>query len=125
MTNSQRLANVRACILRWLSEQHVDNAEPDTGSSDILAFKSPIHRESLLIRDEFFVGRRFHSENHTAVWFVEEDELKIYHHDGSLACVFNSQQISDGNIESEPSHDSNPAVIKLPTAGNDQIRRAA
>lgn len=40
--------------------------------------------ESLLIRDGFFCGRRFEMDGLCAVWFVEEDELKIYDRDGAL-----------------------------------------
>ena len=40
--------------------------------------------ESLLIRDGFFCGRRFEMDGLCAVWFVEEDELKVYDRDGTL-----------------------------------------
>lgn len=40
--------------------------------------------ESLLIRDGFFCGRRFEMDGLCAVWFVEEDELKVYDRDGAL-----------------------------------------
>ena len=40
--------------------------------------------ESLLIRGGFFCGRRFEMDGFCAVWFVEEDELKIYDRDGKV-----------------------------------------
>ena len=40
--------------------------------------------ESLLIRDGYFCGRRFEMDGLCAVWFVEEDELKVYDRDGAL-----------------------------------------
>ena len=40
--------------------------------------------ESLLIRDGYFCGRRFEMDGLCAIWFVEEDELKIYGRDGKV-----------------------------------------
>ena len=34
--------------------------------------------ESVLIRAGFYCGYRFRSESYCAVWFCEEDEIKIY-----------------------------------------------
>jgi hypothetical protein len=44
-------------------------------------------RESILIRDGAYCGRRFETSQAHAVWFVEEDELKFYRPDGSVARV--------------------------------------
>jgi hypothetical protein len=35
-------------------------------------------RETVLIRDGFFCGRRFETDGLHAVWFTEENELKFY-----------------------------------------------
>jgi len=43
--------------------------------------------ESLLIRSGFFCGRRFEMDGLSAVWFVEEGELKIYDRDGKTLCA--------------------------------------
>ncbi len=51
--------------------------------------------ESILIRDGFFCGRRFHADTLQVVWFVEEDELKIYDLDGSLQEVRSASIIDD------------------------------
>lgn len=40
--------------------------------------------ETLLIRDGHFCGRRFTRDQHTAVWFVEENEIKFFDADGAL-----------------------------------------
>ena len=38
--------------------------------------------EAILIRDGFYCGRRFQCGELKAVWFVEEDQLKIYNQEG-------------------------------------------
>lgn len=63
MTNSQRLAVIRNALTVWLRE-HDSTA-------------NHLFRECMLIRDGFFCGRRFAHDSIDAVWFVEEDELKI------------------------------------------------
>ncbi len=87
MTNSQRLATVRARLLRWLSDEN-----PTQHSSSPTT--NPIVSESILVRDGFYCGRRFNLSDHRAVWFLEEDELKIYSADGVLQCVLPSSEIS-------------------------------
>jgi hypothetical protein len=44
-------------------------------------------RESILIRDGAYCGRRFDGPQGHAIWFVEEDQLKFYRLDGSVARV--------------------------------------
>jgi hypothetical protein len=122
MTNSQRLATVRACLLGWIASQ----ADPDGDSSE-----PNIDREAILIRDEFYCGRRFHTAHYQAVWFIEEDELKIYRSSGQLVRIFSSQQISEHGCD--PSDHRSPDVIKMaphasdedPETGSGQQRRAA
>ncbi len=86
MTNFKRLATVRTRFLQWLQDfgQHSEELGPDG---------SLIHRESMLIRDEFFCGRKFHAQHYTAVWFIEEDVLKIHHADGSLELVLRGSEL--------------------------------
>ncbi len=95
MTNFQRLATVRTRFLSWLqdAEQTPEGLGPEG---------SLICRESMLIRDEFFCGRKFHAQHYTAVWFIEEDVLKIYRADDSLELVLRGAEI-DGceTVESE------------------------
>ncbi|MDB4500516.1 hypothetical protein N9239_00700, partial [bacterium] len=86
MTNSQRLATVRKRFLDWLESTVEISASADSEDSLII-------RESMLIRDEFFCGRTFHAEHYNAVWFIEEDVLKIHRADGSLELVLQGVEI--------------------------------
>ncbi|TWU47115.1 hypothetical protein [Rubripirellula reticaptiva] len=118
MTNSQRLATVRECFLCWTEGGEIES-------------------ESILIRNEFFCGRRFRSSNHHAVWFIEEDTLKIFDQDNQLACVMRGDEI-DSFVASEDQTDhSAPTILAIPTRPTakpaeessdefgDSIRRAA
>jgi hypothetical protein len=126
MTNSQRLATIRNRLLSWIAE------------SDDRRRQEPIIRETVLIRNEFYVGRRFYTDSHHAVWFIEEDELKIFGSDNQLLCVLSSAEIDSVETESpnmesaEPDQDeSEPNVIKIPQPighqndSDSEIRRAA
>src|SRR5437867_1836320 len=44
-------------------------------------------RETILIRDGIYCGRRFDVEKGHAVWFLEEEQLKFFRDDGRLARV--------------------------------------
>jgi hypothetical protein len=44
-------------------------------------------RETILIKGGGYCGRKFESDEATAIWFVEENQLKIYRADGSVARV--------------------------------------
>jgi hypothetical protein len=88
MTNFQRLATVRKQFLHWL--QNVDE-----GSGHVEADETLICHESVLFRDEFFCGRKFIGEHYHAVWFIEEDVLKIYRADGPLELVLRGAEIDD------------------------------
>jgi hypothetical protein len=41
-------------------------------------------RESLLIRDGCYCGRKFQASSCSLVWFVEEKQIKVYGPDGTL-----------------------------------------
>ncbi len=82
MTNSQRLLVVRNSLRNWMSGRHAgeaDQAEPLS--------------EAMLIRGGFFRGRRFRFLNYQAVWFIEEDELKVHDREGSVVAHFQGEQI--------------------------------
>jgi hypothetical protein len=49
-------------------------------------------RESVLIRAGNYCGRRFSSEGLTAIWFVEENQVKFYGPNGQLLQVVDSGQ---------------------------------
>ncbi|WP_153556251.1 hypothetical protein [Roseimaritima sediminicola] len=81
MTNSQRLAAVREHLRAWYDRQA--NAQPWEAT------------ESILVREGFYCGRTFRFADHRAVWFVEEEEVKIYAADGSLLEVFSTENLTE------------------------------
>ena len=52
-----------------------------------------IEQETILIQNGHYCGRRFRSSELEAVWFLEEEQLKLYHRDGSLLEVYSINQI--------------------------------
>ncbi len=54
-----------------------------------------IEQETILIQDGHYCGRRFRSAELEAVWFLEEEQLKLYHRDGSLLEVYSIEQIKE------------------------------
>jgi len=73
MDRVELLEQIRSLIREAL---HRHGAAPD-GS---------VH-EAMLIRNGFFCGRRFETDGFQAIWFVEENEIKIYGRDGAIAKV--------------------------------------
>jgi len=82
MTNSQRLSSVRGALRMWIAERHPDRTDDTEPAS-----------EAMLIRDGFFCGRRFRFQNYHAVWFLEEDELKIRDLDGNAVALLGTVEI--------------------------------
>jgi len=82
MTNSQRLASVRSALRKWISDRQDDDSDVNEPAS-----------EAMLIRDGFFCGRRFRFKNFHAVWFLEEDELKIRDHAGMVLATLAGTEI--------------------------------
>lgn len=78
MTNSQRLAAVRARLQQWYTRQHGEEAEP------------PAIVEAILIRDGFYCGRKFNFGDYRAVWFLEEEQVKIHRADGAVVECFST-----------------------------------
>lgn len=69
MTNPHSLDRVRKYIDAWRTQNGVDAGEM---------------RESILIRSGAYCGRRFQFGEYFAIWFVEEEELKISQADGQV-----------------------------------------
>ena len=46
-----------------------------------------------MIRGGFYCGRRFNAQSHHAMWFLEEDELKIFDSAGQIVCSMHSSEI--------------------------------
>lgn len=86
MTNSQRLMTVRQCLEHWL--QTLRDGDPAAAASDKVPF-----RESILIREGFYCGRRFDAEGWSAVWFLEEDQLKISDASGAVVAAFRGDEL--------------------------------
>ncbi len=73
----------------------------------------------MLIRNEFYVGRRFYTDSHLAVWFIEEDELKIFNADHQLLCVMSSAEI-DAVVPEIECAMAESAAVELDAAEGDQ-----
>ena len=108
MTNSHRLATVRAHFCAWIADT-ASGAGKSHQSEDL-----SIVSESLLIRDDFYCGRSFHTATYRAVWFIEEDELKIHEASGSVVAVFQGDEIGRQEVSSEPSLETTD-IIKIDT----------
>ena len=54
--------------------------------------------ESILIREGFYCGRRFMLDGMQAVWFVEENELKVFNPDGTLLMVTSATEPSEAPL---------------------------
>lgn len=104
MTNSQRLSLVRQCLRLWLADNALDDHLPGDTQTDLAGADAKqagstgptppqAIQESILIRDGFYCGRRFDAGTHEAVWFMEEDELKISDLTGDLLCVYVGEEI--------------------------------
>lgn len=90
MTNSQRLAIVREYFSQWL------RAEADC--PDTVVDEQRIECESILIRDGFYCGRKFEASGFHAVWFMEEDQLKIHARGGDVVAVMTGDEIGDESL---------------------------
>jgi len=112
MTNSQRLAIVRSSLLRWLEEHH-DAAANDLDAFQASSSDNAITSESILVRNDFFCGRRFRTATHNAVWFIEEDQLKIYQNDGQLLAVLTGTEIDQLCQPNDPAR-----IIAFPAASD-------
>jgi hypothetical protein len=49
--------------------------------------------EHILLRDDLYCGRRFQADGLQAIWFIEENEIKIYAKDGTVARVLSPSEI--------------------------------
>lgn len=130
MTNSQRLAAVRRCLDRWLEKQQSD--EQSDGDTEI--------SDAMLIRGGFYVGRKFQLGSYRAVWFMEEDEIKIHDAAGavvtkldSAAIDLASHQASTSDLRSRDDEAENARAATIPmqrlipeaASENTAVRRAA
>lgn len=127
MTPSQQLSRVRNSI-RAYCQQHFPE-------------KTFELRHSVFIHEGFYRGRRFRCDQLSAVWFAEEDQLKIHSLDGACVASWDAaemdaqiarldllEQIEAVDAE-EPSTLPMIAADKVPTTQVEirhmEIRRAA
>ncbi|MBC7857045.1 MAG: hypothetical protein IAF94_26745 [Pirellulaceae bacterium] len=73
MPHAQRIAEIRRQVSETFARMEI--REPDQ------------FRESILIRNGSYCGRRFEAEGAHAIWFLEEDEVKFYRAFPNLAHV--------------------------------------
>ena len=124
MTNSQRLAQVRERLLHWLADKPAEDSEAETAT---------IIGESILIVDGFYAGRRFDAGRYQAIWFMEEDELKIHAAAGELLDVLAGDQLAPAStVEADSSEGSHVMILRKSDAdvsdaeaSEDNFRRAA
>lgn len=78
MTNSQRLEAIRQHLQAWFAAQ--TDGQPWEAS------------ESILIRDGFYCGRCFQLPGFRAIWFFEEEQIKVYRSTGELLATFSANE---------------------------------
>ena len=52
-------------------------------------------RETILIRDGYYCGRRFEAQAGAAIWFVEENQVKVFRADGTVALVLEADALHE------------------------------
>lgn len=72
MTHSRLLEQVRVAVLKAFGEVHFADNEPC---------------ETILVRNGHYCGRRFTVHDGSAIWFVEENQIKVYDARGALLTV--------------------------------------
>lgn len=118
MTNSQRLAAVRQTLRAWYQQRNPEDQWEVA--------------ESIMIRDGFYCGRNFRFASLRAVWFAEEEQVKIYDADGSLLDAFKTDELVVAaptvklfDAEADDSENTESSVEQAPAAEDAPARRAA
>ena len=52
--------------------------------SKLAGEEQPIQGETLLVRSGEYCGHRYQAESMSAIWFLEEEEVKFYNADGGV-----------------------------------------
>jgi hypothetical protein len=52
--------------------------------------------ETILIRDGYYCGRKFSCDVAQAIWFMEENQIKVYNRGGNLWAVHEALALQDG-----------------------------
>lgn len=122
MTPSQKLTRARNCVHAYCHEQFPEETIE--------------LRDSIFISDEFYRGRRFRCDQLSAVWFAEEDQLKIHTPDGACVASWNAAEMAERveQVEQvelgEPVESEGPSTLPMMVADTQsqpqvEIRRAA
>jgi hypothetical protein len=85
MPHAQLIAAVRRLVGEALAR--VDRDRLDHDGAD------PI-RESILIREGLYCGRRFETSAGYAIWFVEENQVKIFERTGRVVDVLQLDDVA-------------------------------
>ena len=64
--------------------------------ADSIQCRGEVH-ESILVRDGFYCGRRLEFEQARAVWFFDENQVKVFQADGSVADVLDITRSEPSN----------------------------
>lgn len=118
MTPSQQLARARTCVQICFADQQTQ--ENQTSEGQDIEF-----RESIFICEGFYRGRRFRTPTVTAVWFAEEDELKIHSVTGVLLACLNAEDMAELVSRQETADVLPMRPIEQPQPAQEPTRRAA
>ncbi len=69
MRHSELLNQIRGRVCQAFAEMGVETSDMN---------------ETILIRDGHYCGRRFQADHGHAVWFLEENQIKVYLADGKV-----------------------------------------
>jgi hypothetical protein len=72
--------------IRQLVQQQFAELSPTCG---------PIRDERLLIRGGEYCGHRYRTDELAAVWFLEEDQIKVYDRSGQVKAVICPSNVLD------------------------------
>jgi len=54
-----------------------------------------------MINDGFYCGRKFAFGPYTAIWFVEENQIKVFNPDGTVAHSASSEELTPSENAAE------------------------
>jgi hypothetical protein len=81
MRHSELLNQIRGRVCRAFAAMGVESTDMS---------------ETILIRDGHYCGRRFQAEHGHAVWFLEENQIKVYLSDGQVIVLDSEEAAGEG-----------------------------
>ena len=76
-------------------------------------------RETILIRNGLYCGRKFECQGHHVVWFTEENQIKFFSPSGNLILATSPQECLTREVAEQPS----PAILQ-PTLHQPTLHQA-